>query len=84
MKWNVRWSLDSVDDLLQLAARDARLARRISLGLRSFAHGERVDIKKLEGSRDTWRLRVRDWRIYLTFAGNDATVEAIDNRRDAY
>jgi mRNA-degrading endonuclease RelE of RelBE toxin-antitoxin system len=69
---------------LSLASRDLRLARRLVLAMQGFARGERVDIKKLSGRDEAWRIRVGDWRLFLTLDGRDAVVDSLDNRRDAY
>jgi mRNA-degrading endonuclease RelE of RelBE toxin-antitoxin system len=52
--------------------------------MQGFARGERVDIKKLSGRDEAWRIRVGDWRLFLTLDGRDAVVDSLDNRRDAY
>jgi hypothetical protein len=64
--------------------RDASLGRRLMFAIRSYRNGDRVDGKKLRGQTDSWRIRVGDWRVVLLVQGREASVEAIDNRRDAY
>ena len=84
MRWSVRWAQDPVDSLLSVARTDFRLATRLSSTVKAFGRGERVDLKKLAGARDAWRIRVGSWRILLSIDGQEATVEGVDNRRDAY
>ena len=83
MKRTVTWSHEAVEDLFDLTVRDQKLARRIMITVRGFGMGQRTDLKKLSGQR-TWRLRAGDWRVILLLDGDEATVESIDNRRDAY
>jgi len=45
-----------------------------------------VDLRKLEGYTDLWRLRVGDWRVILRIAGKEVTVYAlrIKHRKEVY
>lgn len=44
-----------------------------------------VDLKKLEGNRNLYRLRVGDWRVILKIEGEEITAYALRvNRREAY
>lgn len=83
MKRRIRWEHAAVEDLFGIAVRDDKLARRLMIAVRTFGSGQRVDIKKLGGS-DFWRRRAGDWRILLSLTGTEATIESIDNRREAY
>lgn len=51
-----------------------------------FATLGQGDIKKLQGAENEFRLRVGDWRILFTIAGEggDILVSRVLNRRDAY
>jgi mRNA-degrading endonuclease RelE of RelBE toxin-antitoxin system len=46
--------------------------------------GERVDLKRLAGVDGAWRIRVGEWRILLTLSGDQAVIERVENRRDAF
>jgi mRNA-degrading endonuclease RelE of RelBE toxin-antitoxin system len=43
-----------------------------------------ANIKKLQGQRDEWRLRVGDWRVIFSLRSGEIIVLDILNRRDAY
>jgi len=65
-------------------AREPKLSRRLLVAVRDYRNGNRVDLRKLQGRDDTWRVRAGDWRVLITVVGSEAVVESIDNRRDAY
>ena len=65
-----------------LEALDKPTRARIVEGIHSLPSG---DIKPLRGSRDTYRLRVGDWRILFSYPSNDKVlIEKISPRGDAY
>ncbi|MEX0784099.1 MAG: type II toxin-antitoxin system RelE/ParE family toxin [Dehalococcoidia bacterium] len=85
MTHKVKFETEAVAQLLELARTEPKQARRVFVAIRTFAATGHGDIKKLEGGPPTWRLRVGDWRVFLT----DPSQEVIDvlsvmNRRDAY
>lgn len=84
MSYEVYWLQVAVDQLLALALTDKRAATRVSIAIRTFGRERRGDVKKLEGSRDTWRLRSGDWRIEFETSGQRLFVRAVANCRDAY
>ena len=84
MKWTVHWSHDAVRQLIEIALRDGRLAKRIVSVVSTLSRGQSVDRKKLKGDTSEWRLRSGDWRILMTLSGEHAYVDSVDNRRDAY
>jgi mRNA-degrading endonuclease RelE of RelBE toxin-antitoxin system len=84
MRWKTVWSSEAVDDVIEIAARDLKLARRLVAAVRGFGTGERVDMRKLAGTESAWRVRVGEWRVILITRGADAIVDTVDNRRDAY
>lgn len=45
-----------------------------------------VDLKKLEGSPDIWRLRVGDWRVIMRITEEKVVAYAlrVKHRREAY
>lgn len=69
----------------------ARLDRRASQRVRDaldvmITNVNMVDLKKLKGTRDRWRLRVGDYRVLLQIVGDEATVYAlrVKHRQEAY
>lgn len=83
MNRTILWRQPAVEGLLEIGFRDQKLARRLMITVRRFAIGERMDLKKLSGG-DEWRIRSGDWRVLVTLADDEVTVERVDNRRDAY
>ncbi len=43
-----------------------------------------VDVKAMRGEQDTFRIRVRDWRLVLTIEGETLTITKITPRGSAY
>jgi mRNA-degrading endonuclease RelE of RelBE toxin-antitoxin system len=82
--YEVLWFQAAVDQLLDVARRDFRDARRIATEVRTFERTGRGDIKKLQGSEGEWRLRAGDWRMRIAIQGRKVHVISIDIRRDAY
>lgn len=80
------WDYQAIDDLIGLGRSDHRQARRIAQGIRQYDEQRRGDVKKLQDRDGVWRLRVGNWRVFFTPAGDDRVmvILAIDNRRDAY
>ncbi len=77
----VVWETPAVEALNEL---QRALRKRLMDAVRTHAAGGRVDIKKLAGRGDEWRIRVGDWRVIFTTSADTITVLAVDNRRDAY
>lgn len=70
-----------------LAGLDRNTQRRIKTALdRLLSYPQAVDLKKLKGSSDMWRLRVGDWRVILRFDREQGVlyVLRIKHRREAY
>ncbi|MGB9663170.1 MAG: type II toxin-antitoxin system RelE family toxin [Moorellaceae bacterium] len=70
-----------------LADLDIKTQRRIKAALdRLLSYPQAVDLKKLKGSRDMWRLRVGDWRVILRLDREQGVlyVLRIRHRREAY
>ena len=42
------------------------------------------NVKKLKGSRNQYRLRVRHYRVLFELEGRTVTVYAVGNRKDIY
>jgi mRNA-degrading endonuclease RelE of RelBE toxin-antitoxin system len=84
MPWRVEISRQGERDLDRLPDRD-----EIAVGemLRRLADDpSAVDMRKLAGSLNTWRLRVGRWRVLLVANNRTGTmlVDRVLDRRDAY
>lgn len=69
-----------------LAGLDKRVRIRIRAALdKMITNVKAVDLKKLEGYPDLWRLRVGDWRVIMRITGKEVTVYAlrIKHRKEA-
>lgn len=70
-----------------LAGLDKRVRIRIRAALdKMLTNVQSIDLKKLEGYTDLWRLRVGDWRVILRIVGKEVTVYAlrIKHRKEVY
>lgn len=70
-----------------LADLDKKTQRRIKAALdRLLTYPQAVDLKKLQGSPERWRLRVGDWRVILRIDREQGVlyVLRIRHRREAY
>ena len=70
-----------------LAGLDKETQRRIKTALdRLITCPQNVDLRKLHGSPERWRLRVGDWRVILRIDRGQRIlyVLRIRHRRDAY
>lgn len=70
-----------------LVGLDKKTQRQIRVALdRLLSYPQAVDLKKLKGGQDMWRLRVGDWRIILRLDREQGIlyVLRIRHRRDAY
>ena len=70
-----------------LVGLDKKTQRQIRVALdRLLGYPQAVNLKKLKGSQDIWRLRVGDWRVILRLDREQGVlyVLRIRNRRDAY
>ena len=83
MRREILWYHAGVEQIVQIAARNAKQATRIMLALRDFGNTSKGDLKKLAGSSD-WRLRSGDWRIFLKVEGDMVWVLGMSDRQDAY
>jgi len=64
-----------------------KTGRRIKVALdRLLTYPQAVDLKKLQGSPERWRLRVGDWRVILRLDRGQGVlyVLRIRHRREAY
>lgn len=70
-----------------LADLDTKTQRRIKAALdRLLSFPQGVDLKKLKGSPNMWRLRVGDWRVILRFDRKQGVlyVLRVRHRREVY
>ena len=49
----------------------------IGRALTRLAESEQGDVKRLRGYEDQWRLRVREWRVRLTFDPATQSIEVL-------
>jgi mRNA-degrading endonuclease RelE of RelBE toxin-antitoxin system len=54
--------------------------------IKRHADTEAGDVKRLKGRRDVWRLRVGDWRVFMTYRFGDRVIEIARamHRSEAY
>jgi len=59
---------------------------RILRGLLKLKTNQPVDLRKLRGTEDEWRLRVGDYRVRLKISREEIIIYALSvkHRRDAY
>ena len=73
-------------DEVKAALRRLRIAIRREIGHKLFLLEDDLagDVKKLRGSRNEYRLRVRDYRVLFDLEGKTITVYAVGRRKDIY
>ena len=81
---DVVWEPMALNDLLELAGRDKRQARRIARAVQQLAESGTGDALKLQGGTGEWRLRVGDWRVIFFRDRDTIRVSEVVNRSDAY
>lgn len=64
----VLWSKDPKKQFFKL---NLRFQEKVLDSLRRFSKGERVDIKKLKGRQEEYRIRIGNYRIILTKKENN-------------
>tara|TARA_Y100000310_G_scaffold345413_1_gene464698 strand:- start:9009 stop:9266 length:258 start_codon:yes stop_codon:yes gene_type:complete len=61
------------------------IRKKILKNLRNFAEGGRIDIKKMKGKDDEYRIRVGEYRILLKkFQNEDYLVTEFGKRENIY
>lgn len=82
--WKLSLTRPAERDLQSLPRADLVAVVRALDRLAEDPHG--ADIKKLQGSRDQWRLRVGNWRIRFRFdkTAHEIEVQRVLDRREAY
>ena len=69
----------------QLSKFNPFVRRKILKNLRYFSEGEKVDIKKMKGKSDEYRIRVGEFRILIKKSkDNDYLVTEIGKRENIY
>ena len=73
-------------DEVKAKLRGLPVALRREIGHKLFLLEEDLagNVKKLKGSRNEYRLRVRDYRAFFDLEGQTVTVYAVGNRKDIY
>ena len=73
-------------DEVKAKLRALPLSLRREIGHKLFELEEDLSgsVKKLQGSRNQYRLRVGDYRVLFELEGRTATVYAVGNRKDIY
>lgn len=57
---------------------------RIFAHLKLLEEGKKVDVKKIKGFENIFRLRIGDYRVKFTIEGEEIIVFDIDKREKAY
>jgi len=70
--------------LKKLRKLDRKAQIRLLAKLRMLEEKKKVDIIKLEGYKNIYRLRVGDYRIKLAIEGDEAIAFDIERRKRAY
>jgi len=60
---------------------DANTRQRICSGIEKLPAG---DVRKLRGYKNSYRLRIGEWRIIYTMTGREISIDAVLPRGDAY
>ena len=79
----IEWTERSIEDLEKL---DTLVVRRILRKVTWFANNfERVTLEPLAGDlKDTFKLRVGDWRVVFTVEDETVVIQFIGHRREIY
>ena len=78
----VLWSKDSKKQFFKL---NLRFQEKVLDSLRRFSKGERVDIKKLKGRQEEYRIRIGNYRIILTKKENNVfLITDLGKRENIY
>lgn len=64
---------------------DKQTRERVEEALdRLLIHPDKVDVRKLQGKKDFWRLRIGDYRVILRSEEENLFVMRVRHRREAY
>jgi mRNA-degrading endonuclease RelE of RelBE toxin-antitoxin system len=82
MALRIDWSEEARADIRGL---DRPTAMRIFAGLLRFARTGRGNVKELQGDlAGRFRLRVGDYRVFLSLAGETLRIHGVKHRSEAY
>jgi mRNA interferase RelE/StbE len=82
---DIRYSLAISEEALhQLRALPRESRQRIGARLNELQNNLAGDVKKLAAAEKKYRLRVGDYRILFRLEGNQISVYAVKDRKDAY
>jgi mRNA interferase RelE/StbE len=81
MARTVEWDASAARDLEGL---DSPLSRRVLDAVLRFAATGQGDIEKIRGTRDLFRLRVGEFRVFFVRIDQGIRIRRIRHRRDAY
>lgn len=70
--------------LRALTRLDKQVAQQIRAKLGDYAEFDRGDVTAMKGEANTFRMRVRDWRVVFTANHDTIVVRAVGHRRDVY
>lgn len=85
MKHEYKYTLDFEGSALSaLEALPKNIRRQIGYSIDLLQRDWTGDIKKLEGEKSEYRLRVGKYRVLFELAGRDSVVYAVKDRKDAY
>lgn len=69
----------------ELQALNKKLRERVEVALEKLlVHPQQADVRKLQGKKDFWRLRVGDLRVILRAEEDALYVMRIRHRREVY
>jgi mRNA interferase RelE/StbE len=81
MARTVEWDASAARDLEGL---DSPLSQRILSAVLRFAATGQGDIEKIRGTRDLFRLRVGEFRVFFVRIDQVIRIRRVRHRRDAY
>lgn len=84
MPWDLQIERPAERDLERLADSDKPVVERAIARLKSDPRD--VDLAKLKGHRNLWRVPVGQWRIIMELSNRDGVIRVhrVLHRRDAY
>jgi len=68
----------------QLSKLNPRIQQKISTELTKLINGFKVDIKKIAGAKDEYRIRVGSFRVQLKKTSQDILITKIGKRENFY
>lgn len=68
----------------QFSKLDIRIQEKIINSIEKFIKGERIDIKKLKGYQDLFRVRVGEYRFTLKKVNSDLWIVTYIGKRESF